>query len=301
MPSVVFGQAPVVQWPYRVSYPGPFTNRETSENFRSFADPNRLSTLNGQPTANTGPNDVQVGGQGGEIGATAADLFTCRDGVPCSRTTTAPRSLGWTFPWWVPRFDATALPAGLRTPDGGVVAVIDAYLNYEWVGGADADMVGVWIGGGLDASAAHNYRANTPGGTFPGVDTGGAGMILRPDGTGFDYLAWGLGGAVTERVPVALTPNRWNAFRFVVTSALPGAFATLSIAVNGADPPLIQRTYGTAVLPVPFAASPAAVGDPAVPALVFTGQSVTPPSGWSYAFEAKFGRFTPAGVEVEND
>jgi hypothetical protein len=124
-------------------------------------------------------------------------------------------------------------------------------------------------------------------------------MILRPDGTGFDYLAWGIGGAVTERVPVVVAPNRWNVFRFILTSALAGGFATLSIALNGASPPGIQRTYGTVVLPVPFNRTPAAVGDPSAPALVFTGNSVGPPNGWSYAFEAKFGRFLPSGQAIQ--
>jgi len=292
--------APVIPWPYRVSYPGPFAQRATRETFRAGNDFNRLATTNGKADAAGGPNDVQGIGQA-EAGATGNDLFDCRDGVMCSRTTTAPRSVGWTFPWWAARFDATALPPGLRIPDGGVVAVIDAFVNYEWVGGADADMVGVWIGGGLDASSANNYRANTPGGGAPGVDTGGAGMILRADGTGFDYLAWGLGGAVAERVPVVMAPNRWNVFRFILVSGLPGGFATLSVGVNGVTPPLIQRTYGTAVLPVPFAPNPVANGDPAVPALAFTGQSVTPPGGWSYAFEAKFGRFLPSGQEIQGE
>jgi len=299
MPSTVILPAPLITWPYRVSYPGPFTNRVTRENFRNPNDFNRIATVNGgKADSATGPNDVQAIGKA-ESGSTGGDFFDCRAGVMCSRTDTAPRSYGWTFPWWAPRFDATLLPPGLRIPEGGVVAVIDAFLNYEWVGGADADMVGVWIGGGLDASAAQNYRVNTPGGAFAGLDTGGAGMMLRADGTGFDYLAWGLGGAVAERVPVVMAPNRWNVFRFILISGLPGGFASLSIGVNGAIPPVIQRTYGTAVLPVPFLATPAAVGDPAVPALVFTGNSVGPPNGWSYAFEAKFGRFIPSGVEIQ--
>lgn len=297
MPQSTVVSAPTIEWPYRVQYPGPFTNRRTRENFRSVNDPQRLSTVNGQAQAGVGPNDVSSIGQA-ESGATAGDFFRNVDGVPCSFTSIGPRGFGWSFPWWACRFDATAIPGGVRVPEGGVVAVIDAYFRPTFAASPDVDMVGVWIGGALDASAAATYRANTPGGASPGLDTGGAGVLLRADGTGYDYVAWGIGGAVAERVPIIVPPLQWNCFRFVLVSGLSGSFASLSVTLNSATPATIVRSYGTAVLPVPFAANAAATGDPVFPALAFTGTSLNS-TGWAYAFEGKWGRFLPGGEEVQ--
>lgn len=297
MPSSTALPRPAVEWPYRVTYPGSFTNRRSRENFRSPNDPQRIAYPAGQPAVTTGPNDVSTLGQS-ETGATAGDFFRNIDGVVCSFTTVGPRGWAWTFPWWQSRFDATAVPAGVTMPEGCVVAVIDCYWRPLFGASPDADMVGIWIGGGLDASSAAAYRANTPGGASPGLDTGGAGVLQRVDGTGFDYVCWGIGGVVAERVAIPVTPTQWNRFRFILQGAPAGGFASLSIALNGASPPTIERTYGTAATPVPYSADAAATGDPVVPALCFTGTALNS-AGWGYAFDAKFGRFLPDGTEVQ--
>lgn len=298
MPQVLAVPSPQVEWPYRVQYPGPFANRRSRETFREFADVNRVLQVPGPASAASanGPNNVTSAGQA-ETGATGSDLYDILDGVPCSRSVTAPRGIGWSFPWWAARFDGTLLPSGFRTPEGAVVGVLDAYFRVEWAIGGPADMVGVWLGGTLDASSGATYRNQTPGGASPGLNTGGAGFLLRVDGTGYDYVAWGVGGAVTERVPVALTQTQWNCFRFVLVSALPGAFAELQVSVNGAL--LLTRSYGTASLPVPYPRTAAANGQGVTPALAFTGLAVNPPSGIAYAFEGKWGRFLPDGRAVQ--
>lgn len=289
MAQVQIAPAPRIPWPYRVSYPGAFGNRRSRENFRNFLDERRVA----QVGAANRVTDVGAA----EDGASASDFSDIQDGVPCMSTTTAPRGGGFTFPWWTPYFDGTALPAGTRAPDSAVVAVIDAMLRFSWAVGGDADMIGVWIGGGMDSSSTSSYRANTPGGGSPGASTGGAGFLLDPAGTGFDWVTWGIGGAVANRIAVPAVQTEWNSFRFIVTTALPGGFAGLQASHNGVE--IINAPYGTATLPLPYPANTGTVGNPTVPALAFSGQSVTPPSGWAYRFDAKFGRFTPAGQEIQ--
>lgn len=297
MPTSTALPRPLVSYPYRYSYPGTYEQRRSRENFRSPNDNQRGAMTGGPGGVNQGPNEVTVLGQS-ESGATAGDLFRNIDGVVCSFTSIGPRGWGWTFPWWQARFDGSAVPAGVRTPEGAVVAVIDASWRPLFGASPDADMVGIWIGGGLDASSAANYRNNTPGGASAGLDTGGAGILQRVDGTGFDYVCWGIGGAVAERVPIVVTPTQWNTFRFILTSAPAGGFAALSIALNGEVTPTIERTYGTAATPVPYSADAAATGDPVFPALAFTGTALNS-AGWGYCFDAKWGRFLPDGTEVE--
>ena len=298
MATIQIVAAPQVTWPYRVSYPGGFATRRSRETFRDWADANRLGqSPGGASAANAnGPNAVTSAGQA-ESGATASDIFDILDGVPCSNTMTAPRGVGWSFPWWAPVFDGTLLPAGFRTPEGGVVGVLDVLFRTGWAAGGPADMVGVWIGGTLDASSGAVYRQQTPGGASPGLNTGGAGFLLRVDGTGHDYVAWGVGGVVTERIAVPLVPTQWNVFRFVLVSAQPGGFARLETSVNGV--PFIVRNYGTAALPVPFAANPGVNGRPTQPALAITGNAVNPPSGVAYRFDGKWGRYLPDGREIQ--
>lgn len=298
MPVTSIVPAPSATWPYRVQYPGPFNNRRSRETFRAWADENRLSqSPSGSSGVNVnGPNGITAIGQA-ESGATGSDIFDLLDGVTCSNTVTAPRGVGWTFPWWTPVFDGTLLPNGYRIPEGGVVGVLDVSLRTGWAAGGPADMVGAWIGGGLDASSGALYRQQTPGGASPGLNTGGAGFLLRVDGTGYDYVAWGVGGVVTERIAVPLVPTVWHVFRFVLVSAQPGGFARLELSVDGA--PFRIRNYGTAALPVPYARTPGVNGRPAVPALAITGNAVTPPSGVAYAFQGKWGRFLPDGREVQ--
>lgn len=298
MANVQIAPAPQISWPYRVSYPGGFANRRSRETFRDWADANRvIQNPGGASQANAGgPNGVTSAGQA-ETGATGSDVFDILDGVPCSSTVTAPRGAGWSFPWWAPVMDGTLLPAGFRAPEGGVVGVLDVLFRVGWAVGGPADMVGVWIGGTLDGSSGANYRNQTPGGVNPGLNTGGAGFLLRVDGTGYDYVAWGVGGVVTERIAVPLVQTQWNTFRFVVVTAQPGAFARLQTSVNGV--PFIVRNYGTAALPVPYAANPGVNGRPTQPALAITGNAVTPPSGVAYRFDGKWGRYTPDGQEIQ--
>jgi len=288
-PLETVAPAPTIEYPYRVTSPGGFANRRSVENSRTFNDQPRLGGLS---TGNA------TGSGGGETGGTGADFFDVRDGVTCVWTTTSPRATGWSFPWWTPYFDATGLPAGTRIPEGAVVAIIDAMYLVSFASGAPADMMGVWIGGSLDTSSTGNVRGNTPGGANPGASTGGAGFLLDPTGSGFDWVTWGLGGAVADRQPIAATPTEWNSFRFVLTSGTPGGFANLQAFHNGVE--IINAPYGTATLPVPYnASSGGAVGAANNAMLAFTGMGVNPPSGWGYRFDAKWGRFLPSGQPVQ--
>ena len=298
MANIQIVAAPQVTWPYRVSYPGGFANRRSRETFRDWGDPNRITqSPGGASQANVGgPGCVTAAGQS-ETGATGSDIFDLLDGVTCSNTVTAPRGVGWSFPWWAPIFDGSLLPAGFRVPEGSAVGVLDVSVRMGWAAGGPADMVGAWIGGTLDASSGAAYRQQTPGGASPGLNTGGAGFLLRVDGTGYDWVAWGVGGVITERVPVVLVPTQWNVFRFVLVSAVSGGFARVETSINGV--PFIQRTYGSAVLPVPYARTPGVNGRPAQPALAITANAVGPPNGMAYRFDGKWGRYLPDGREIQ--
>lgn len=288
MPFETVVPAPPISYPFRASFPGGFQNRRSRENFRSFNDEARL--------AQEGVGNV-TGSGGGETGATGSDFFDIRDGVACVWTTTSPRCTGWSFPWWTPYFDATGLAPGTRIPEGSVVAIIDAMYQTGFLAGAPADMMGVFIGGSIDGSSTGSYRSNTPGGANPGASTGGAGFLVDPAGTGFDWVTWGLGGAVANRIAVPAILTDWNAFRFVLTSGLPGGFANLQAFHNGVE--IVNEPYGTATLPVPYAASGASVGAANTAAIAFTGMGVNPPTGWGYRFDAKFGRFLPSGQPIQ--
>lgn len=296
MAQVQVVAAPPIEWPYRVEFPGADgtgNNRERN-NFQNQIDAARMGRV--------GDGDVGAAGRQ-EAGSTGQDFFTIRDGVTCMRTTTAPRSWGWSFGWWTPVFDGTALPAGYQQPVGNLVAVLDAYLRYDFTTPTTGDVVGCYIGGALGATSGEVFRTQTPNGGGAAFRTGGAGFLLDAGGGGYDFVTWDRPTrTVQNRIAgVAPDPTVWNVFRFVIISAQPGEFATFQAYHNGTL--VVEDTYGSATLPIPFEpdAPGPANGELVLPALAFVGNPITPPSGMCYAMAGKWGRYTLDGVPVQGE
>jgi len=296
--------APAISWIYRVQYPGPYGNRRTRENFRSPADQARVVGV-GAKLGGSNPVEADVTAVGqGDQSSTGGDLYDIKNGVPCSRMTTGPDAFGWSVPWWTPVLDGSLLDAGWRPPEGAAVAVIDADYYWGRPGGSDtADDSGVWIGGALDSSSSALYRNQMPSGLSPGADTGGAGVFVRTDGTGYDYISWTAadvnfpGGIITERIPIITTvADAWHTIRFILVTALPGGAAQLTVQFGGVE--IVSRLYGSAELTFPWARSTGFSGKPVSPAVVFAGGPGSAGFDWAYRWGGKWGRFLPSGVEV---
>lgn len=281
---------PPITWPYRVQFPGGDDTNRDRNNFQDPIDANRV--------AQVGAGDVGAAGRA-QSGSTGADFYTVRDGVPCMSTTTSPRDWFWSFSWWTPVLDGTALPTDFRQREGALVAVLDAYYRTSFTGYATADEAGVYIGGALGANSGSNAEAQTPGGGGAVFVTGGAGFLLQPAG-GFDFVAWDRPTrAIANRVTgLGLSEDEWNWFRFIIQTAAPGGFATFQAYANGDL--IVSDTYGSATLPLPFDPDAGTIGDVTVPGLAFVGANPNP-GAWFYAFEGKWGRFTLDGVPVQGE
>lgn len=199
----------------------------------------------------------------------------------------------WRPPDWLPHIgDPAQCNPGSRVNPGAVVGVFDWNLAVALAGATPTwpnDSTGVF------------FQANeVAGDTIPGVaataDVEGFGVFLNNDGGGgseWQYVSWGAGapGPILERVSIVAMPTDWSTFRFVFTTAASGRESAIQVFANGLE--VVARSFGSAQLDRLNTTTANTTG-PVNRILVGEG-----PDTLFYQMSARFGRFTPAGVELQ--
>lgn len=194
---------------------------------------------------------------------------------------------------WLPHIgDPAECAPGSRVLPASVVGVFDWNLAVTLAGATPTwpnDSTGVF------------FQANeVSGDTIPGVaataDIEGVGVFLNDDGAGgsrWEYVSWAAGapGAILERVPIVATVTDWSTIRFVFTTGASGRESALQVFANGLE--VVARDFGSAFLDRLDTSTPNTTG-PVNRILVGEG-----PDTVFYTMSARFGRFTPAGVELQ--
>ncbi|MGE0347374.1 MAG: hypothetical protein AB7N73_15020 [Gemmatimonadales bacterium] len=206
---------------------------------------------------------------------------------------------GWRPPDWTPPFDPTLLQSGMLIDPGAVVLVLNWHVS--------AVLAGATPGWGNDTSpmfflplvSTVNVGTSVIGGAGPHL--GGFGVFLNnvAGAAAYEYVAWASGspGTVLERVtvPVSSVPSvaNWNTFRFIIIAASAGRRARLTVQANGIDV-VADREMGGAFLQIPTVAAADAMG-----MIACWAQRGAVGDSMFFAMDARTGRFTPAGVEVQ--
>lgn len=207
---------------------------------------------------------------------------------------------GFRFASWLPSFGpASGFNPGATYWDGSVVGVFDFHLAINLVaatpGWAD-DSTGTFflpVASGVDGQDTPAFAAGI----------GGFGVFCNNDGAGgarYEYVSWRTGGPATvlERVAIGtgIVPDisNWNTFRYVIVGAASGREATVEVIVNGQT--IVTREFGSSVLDRPGTSVAGALG-------MFAMLSVNGPDSdeVAYLMDAKCGRFTPAGAELQGN
>lgn len=199
----------------------------------------------------------------------------------------------WRPPDWLPHVGDESLCApGSFTIPGSVVGVFDWNLAAVIGGGAPSwpdDVTGVF------------FQANEASGdTVPGVaataDTEGFGVFCNDDGAGgarWEYVSWAAGspGAILERVPIVANVAEWSTIRFVLITGASGRQFSIEVYANGVE--VAARSSGSAEL----AFLNTTIANTTGPTnRIMVGQG---PDALQYQMSARFGRFTPDGVELQ--
>jgi hypothetical protein len=199
----------------------------------------------------------------------------------------------WRPPDWLPHFgDPATISPGATVLPGAVVGVFDWNLACTIAAGSPS-----WPD---DCTGVYFQRNEAAADTIPGVavtaDVEGCGVFVNSDGAGgtrFEYVSWAAGapGAILQRTPIPVPDiTAWSTVRLVVITAANARELNVQVFVNGTQH--VDAFAGTAQL-ARFNASGVSSG-PVNRILVGTG-----PDTLFFQMSARFGRFTPAGIEVQ--
>lgn len=226
--------------------------------------------------------------------------YAVRHGRPCGLWQQATADIGGAgilLPSWFPAFGG-GFGAG-AVASTSAVAVLDFHLSLEFAAGGTP--------GWADDSAPIGFVPYCEllawaGTAFPGGGTsevGGFGVFCNDVGGSPEYqwVSWTTGGGILERVALAVADvTDWNTFRFIIVTATPGNPATVALEINGT--PELTREFGTSVLETPNQMASGST-PPLASTLIPSGTTAGPDSdSVFFALTARWGRFTPAGVEV---
>lgn len=227
-----------------------------------------------------------------------------RHGRPAARSSSTAAVVGdgaTPFGWFPSLGAASGIAAGSRQVPSSLVGVFTWNLSWNMGGAVPPwadDLVGVFF---LPFVSTIDIR-QVPGNAT--ADVGGFGVFVNNDGAGgsqYEYVSWGSGspGAILERVAIgsSIVPDidDWSTVRFIIVGARAGGVeATMSLEVNSM-PVVTDREFGSAVLNRPTTAVAGAGG------LVMCMNQGGPVATESWAqWHWKFGRFTPAGAELQS-
>lgn len=199
----------------------------------------------------------------------------------------------WRPPDWLPHVgdQANITPGSFIVP-GSVCGVFDWNLAAVIGGGAPSwpdDTTGVFF-----------QPLEAAGDTIPGIaataDVEGFGVFCNDDGAGgarWEYVSWAAGspGAILERVPIVADVAEWSTIRFVLITAASGRQFTVRVVANRVQ--VVEREAGSPQLAFLNTTIPNTTG-PTNRILVAQG-----PDQLLYQMAARFGRFTPEGVELQ--
>lgn len=200
----------------------------------------------------------------------------------------------WRPPDWLPHYGDPAFCApGSMVLPGSVVGVFDWNLAVGLAGATPSwpnDFTGIFF-------QANEVSADTIPGVVATADVQGFGVFVNAvaGATAFEYVSWASGapGAILKRVTMPV-PNvaAWSTVRFVLITAASGRAFNVRVSMNGTQ--FVDDFAGTPVLDTIDASLVAGSTGPVNRIMVGPG-----PDTLFYQMNARFGRFTPEGVEVQ--